>query len=165
MDSDQSEEAVDLQVAGCSGSGEEEEHIKNLINDLKLNEEILFLGAISNKELPPYYATADIFIGPSIIAKSGDTEGLPVTYMEAMASGCYIIGSDLEGNKDIIKDGITGSLVKQKSSSDISKKVIDVLKNKKKSEKIAKKGMNYVNKNFGWPHITKRYSIHLKRKS
>lgn len=140
------------------GEGELENELKELTRKLKMEENIIFIGAIQNKELPRYYATADIFIAPSIITKEGDREGLPVTIMEAMASGCVVITTDLEGNKDLIKDKKTGFLVEQKNSKDISKRILELLENKSlfnviKKESIEKirKGfdLEFVNRNFG----------------
>lgn len=137
------------------GTGDLEKELKDQAKKLKIEKNIIFTGAIQNKDLPKYYATADIFVGPSVIAKGGDREGLPVTLMEAMASGCVVIASDLEGNKDIIEDGKNGFLVKQESSKDISNTVLKALSKKTKfsSEEINK---------FDWKVVSKRFSEALR---
>jgi colanic acid/amylovoran biosynthesis glycosyltransferase len=48
---------------------------------------------------------------PSVIASSGDAEGLPSVIPEAMAQGCPVIGSDQGGIADAIHDGETGLLI------------------------------------------------------
>jgi glycosyltransferase involved in cell wall biosynthesis len=48
---------------------------------------------------------------PSIIASSGDTEGLPSVIPEAMAQACPVIGSDQGGIAEAIRHGQTGLLV------------------------------------------------------
>lgn len=140
------------------GDGEDKEE---LISQAKraglLDKNIIFTGAIHNNKLPYFYATADIFIGPSIIAKSGDREGLPVTLMEAMASGCIVVATDLEGNSDLIDIGQNGFLVEQKNPNDIAKKVIYLLQNKTKMKNIKSKGVKYISDNFDWKAISEKY--------
>ncbi|UCE06328.1 MAG: glycosyltransferase, partial [bacterium] len=62
--------------------------LKQLTKNLNLIDSVYFEGDIDNKNLPKYYASADIFIGPSVIPESGDLEGQGVVFLEAMASGC-----------------------------------------------------------------------------
>ena len=57
------------------GTGILEKEFKKLSNSLNLNNNVKFIGAIEHESLPSYYATADIFIGPSIVAKDGVSEG------------------------------------------------------------------------------------------
>jgi len=136
------------------GSGPLENELKNQVKNLNLENNIIFTGAIPNKELPKYYATADIFIGPSVVATGGDREGLPVTYLEAMSSGCVVIVTDLPGNKDIIKEGITGYFVRQKDSKDIEHKVLTILNAKQINREQV---LNFIENNFSWDVITNKY--------
>lgn len=140
------------------GTGELENQLKELTISLNLEKSIIFLGAIQNKELPKYYATADIFIGPSVITKKGDREGLPVTLMEAMSSGRIIIATDLEGNRDIIQDSKNGFLIKQNNSEDIAEKILYLLKNKNLFDEIQSKSRKSIINKFDWEIIVKRYS-------
>ena len=144
------------------GNGEEKNKLENLTKKLNLNNNITFVGAIHNSELPKYYATANIFIGPSIISKDGDREGLPVTYMEAMASGCVLIGTNLDGNYDILDHEKTGIMIKQHNSIEISKYVIELLNNKDYREKLIKNSITKIENNYNWKIISKKYKELLK---
>ncbi|MEI8347574.1 MAG: glycosyltransferase [Pseudomonadota bacterium] len=87
------------------GSGQLETELKNQVKILKLEKSVLFLGAIKHDDLPPYFATADIFVSPSL------EEGFGITFVEATASGCFSIGTNVGGIKEIIpKDDIDGEL-------------------------------------------------------
>ena len=138
------------------GSGTLELDLKNLADKLHLSSSIIFIGAIQNSDLPKFYATADIFIGPSIVADDGDREGLPVTYMEAMACGCPVIATDLPGNRDIINE-VNGYLVRQKDSKDIAVKILFGLKNKWNRNVIA----NFIKRNYSWKIIVNKYLYEL----
>lgn len=139
------------------GGGELESELKNLANKLNMQNNITFTGPIPNKDLPKYYATADIFVAPSIITKEGDREGLPVTIMEAMASGCKTISTNLPGTRDLIKNGINGFLVRQKDKKSLSRSIIQVIflqrgDDKKNDETVSK---------FDWVKVSDKYKINL----
>jgi glycosyltransferase involved in cell wall biosynthesis len=134
------------------GSGPLELDLKNLADKLHLSSSINFIGAIQNSDLPKFYATADIFIGPSIVADDGDREGLPVTYMEAMACGCPVIATNLHGNRDIINER-NGYLVRQKDNKDIADKITSGLKNKWKRNMID----DFIKRNYSWKVIVNKY--------
>lgn len=144
------------------GDGEEKDNLVKLTESLNLEGNVIFTGAIPNENLPKYYATADIFIGPSVISKGGDREGFGLVFVESLASGCITVSSDLDAIKDIIIEGKTGYMVKQKNHNDIFEKVKYILNNKKEAQKTAKKGREYVLKKYGWKNITKKYKKVLK---
>ena len=145
------------------GDGEDREHLERLAKELGLyGNSIIFTGALANHGLPKYYATADLFIGPSIISSSGDREGLPVSYMEALSSGCILFATDLEGNKDIIEDEINGIIIKQKDSKDISNKVIRLLKNKNLYYEIKKNTRPSVVDRFDWKVVSSQFKKILR---
>lgn len=84
------------------GAGEKEKELKNLANRLGVGKQVKFLGY--RKDVDEIYKMADIFVFPSF------REGLPVSLMEAMASGLPCIVSNIRGNRDLIKDGVNGYL-------------------------------------------------------
>lgn len=139
------------------GSGPLEEMLKARVEEMKLENDVVWVGAVPNAELPKYYATADIFVAPSIEAEGGDKEGLPVTLMEAMSSGCAVVASDLEGNKDLIEDGKNGFLVRQKNSRDISEMIIGLMDGRGKVDKTKEAGRKAIRRRFDWRVIGERY--------
>lgn len=95
---------------------------------LQYKEKVVFLGSKSHEELKTIYASADVFVAPSITAKDGDKEGFGLVILEAMASGLPVVGSNSGGIPTIIEDGINGFLTEEKNSEDISNKINSVLK-------------------------------------
>lgn len=85
------------------------------INQLGKSEKILFLGAKTHEELKTVYASADIFVAPSVTAADGDKEGLGLVILEAMASGLPVVASRSGGIVDIVKDSVNGLLCEEKS--------------------------------------------------
>jgi glycosyltransferase involved in cell wall biosynthesis len=70
-----------------------------------------FVGELGRIELVRHYASADIAVFPSVLAASGDKDGLPVALLEAMGTGCAIVASDLPGINEAIENGENGILV------------------------------------------------------
>jgi len=140
------------------GNGEEEHNLKKQVVELKLSKNIIFTGAISNNQLPNYYATADLFIGPSIVTDlDGDREGFGLIFVEAISSGCVTIATDLPSISDIVIDGTTGYVVKQKDSDEIAEKVIYLIKNFENIDKIRPYARTYVSDHFDWKIISEKY--------
>ncbi len=139
------------------GKGVLEKELKDLTKELRLEANIVFTGGIPNYLLPAYYATADIFVGPSIIAEGGVREGLPVTFMEAMSCGAIIVTTDLEGNKDLVLNNHSGFIISQRSTKHISDKVLELLKNRSLMSRIRNQAREIIVEKFDWEIISERY--------
>lgn len=131
------------------GDGENEKNLKNLSVNLGVEEKIDFIGKVPNDKIPVYMKAADVFVLPSL------SEGFPVTLLEAMAAGLPILATKVGGIPEIIKDEENGFLVQPANSSDIAKKVIDLLADKEKME-IMKQNNKEKAKNYDWDAIVKQ---------
>lgn len=78
------------------------EESRKIINE---NDAIETVGAKSGDELLAYYAASDCFVMPSY------REGFPNTVLEAGAMGLPSIVTDINGSREIIKDGVNGMIV------------------------------------------------------
>jgi glycosyltransferase involved in cell wall biosynthesis len=139
------------------GTGLLESELKALVQKLNLQQNIIFAGQIANSDLPKYYATTDAFVAPSIITKDGDREGLPVTLMEAMSCGAITVATDLEGNRDLISNGQTGFLIKQKRPAEISKTIIELLTDDYLTWRIRKQAREKIISAFDWKIVSNKY--------
>ncbi|MBO5459753.1 MAG: glycosyltransferase family 4 protein [Lachnospira sp.] len=91
-------------------------------------KEIVFIGAKTHEELKEIYASADIFVMPSVTAKDGDKEGFGLVMLEAFASGLPIVASRSGGIVDLVKDGVNGYLVPEKDSKGLADRINLVFK-------------------------------------
>jgi N-acetyl-alpha-D-glucosaminyl L-malate synthase BshA len=139
------------------GSGPRKADLVSASERLGLQDEVIFQDAVSQEELVRYYSMADVFVLPSVTTDEGETEGLGVVLLEAMACGVPVIGSAIGGIPDIIKDGETGLLVQQKDPGDLAEKICRVLADKELSHRLGKKGHDFVKERFSWPSIAKSY--------
>ncbi|MBS3200933.1 glycosyltransferase family 4 protein [Turicibacter bilis] len=109
------------------GSGEQEDETKQLVKEFELEELFIFTGFQSN--IYPFYQLIDIFFLPSLY------EGLPMVLLEAMAFRKAVVSMNVGSINEIIKDDITGKLVKPKAYSEF----IKCLYNIKEDETILQK--------------------------
>ena len=139
------------------GTGEQEKVLRELARKLSVADSVIFAGAVPNNELPAYFATADIFIGPSITAAGGDTEGFGLTFVEAGMSGCFVIGTDVGGIGDIIEHGKTGFLVKEKDPVQLADTINMILTKEDTLEHMKETGRRRLCSKFCWPVIAEKY--------
>ncbi|UJP64164.1 glycosyltransferase [Mongoliitalea daihaiensis] len=76
------------------GKGDQQDHLQNLAQSLKLQDQVIFLG--DRKDIPELLAAADYFVFPS------HYEGLPGALIEAMMAKVPIIASDIPENKECL---------------------------------------------------------------
>ncbi|CAK8721603.1 Glycosyltransferase [Candidatus Electrothrix gigas] len=139
------------------GGGEFDDKLRAQVLRLGLGEHVYFAGRCPNAKLPAYYASADIFISPSI------TEGFGLTFVEAAMSGCLLIGTDTGGIQDIIKDGETGFLVSEKSSAALADAILYAIHHKLEINTLKAKSRAVCIENFDWKLIARKYSNILNR--
>lgn len=99
--------AVKLLLIGQSFKGnpeDSEREILNFLNEKGLSKNVLFLGY--RTDIPDLLRVMDIFCLTSF------REGLPIALIEAMAAGLPVVGTDVEGIRDVILSGRNGFLVK-----------------------------------------------------
>lgn len=96
----------------------------------EMKDKVVFLGAKTHEELKIIYASADIFVVPSITAKDGDQEGLGLVMLEAMASGLPIVASNSGGITEVIEDEKTGLLCSEKNVEQLQNNINRLLNDK-----------------------------------
>ncbi len=139
------------------GFGPKLDELKQLIAKLNLENSVLLPGSKSGNELAKYFATADIFIGPSVVTESGDTEGQGVVFLEAMASGTAVIASDVGGIKDVVRNMETGLLIPQKNPKAIAEKTLLLLENQELRNNLALNGQRLAREEYSWEQTAKRF--------
>jgi glycosyltransferase involved in cell wall biosynthesis len=139
------------------GSGPLRDELLHLTESLSLKEHVIFIDEVLQEELVSFYSMADIFVLPSIVNENGETEGLGVVLLEAMACGLPVIGSDVGGILDIIKDGETGLLVRQKDSQDLTRQMIRLLTDSELRKKMTGNARDLIKRQFSWEIVAQRF--------
>ena len=81
----------------------------------------------------------------------------PLTLKEAQLMGKPVIATDVGGDKEMMKDGETGYLVREGHSEDIIEKINVLLENKIKSKEMGQKGIEFVKEEFNWEKVAKNF--------
>ena len=95
------------------GSGPEKDELSAQAK--KQNVNVNLLGNYKNDELLNLYQKYKFFISTSLF------EGNPKSLLEAMGSGCVVIGSNIDNHNEIISDGKNGYLFEIKNSQLLNK--------------------------------------------
>lgn len=143
--------------------GIETEALMPLIEKLSLQKHVILTGQLkfpgisgTNNQidyLAALYLASHIYISGGI---SEGAEGLSLAVLDAMASGVPIIATDISGNRDVVKDGKTGYLVKPKDELDIAEKCLKVLNNPDDAKYMSDNVREYARHN-SWVAIAERY--------
>jgi glycosyltransferase involved in cell wall biosynthesis len=139
------------------GFGPQKTLLENQIQQLHLESSVSLIGGKTGKELQDWFATADIFIGPSIITADGDTEGQGVVFLEAMASGTAVVASDVGGIKDVVRDKISGLLVPEKKPHAIAERVLTLAKDKQLKEQLIQNALELVRSDYSWEQSSQKF--------
>lgn len=140
------------------GSGPDQPKLLNLTHELHLDNNIEFVGSLSNTELPDRFRAAQIAIMPSVIAESGDQEGLGLVAVEAMGCGCAVVASDLPAVRDAVLDGETGLMAIPGDATSLAEKISTLLANDDLRRRLAANGRDYALQKFDWKVVGKGYA-------
>jgi colanic acid/amylovoran biosynthesis glycosyltransferase len=130
------------------GEGAQRSILEQTIQQLDLNGTVELLGAKQQQEVAALLPTADCYVQPSVITPSGKMEGIPVALMEAMASALPVIGTNISGIPELVKDGETGWLVSPRDVEELAEALEEVFANKDEAFKRAEAGRSLVLSEF-----------------
>jgi glycosyltransferase involved in cell wall biosynthesis len=139
------------------GTGPLENQIKKQIKELKLEGTVEILGNVSEEELLDLYNSSEIFVLPSIVDSQGNTEGLGVVLLEAMACKVPVIASNIGGIPDIVHDKVNGTLVPEKDVLELTRAIDEMIKHEEFRKSMALNGYEMVKGHFSWEQIAKDY--------
>ena len=119
-------------VLNITNRGPEEENLKRMTQELRLNDYINFLGFLERESIYKYFKSSDVYVSIT------SSDGASVTLLEAMASGIFPIVSDIPANREWIKDGANGFLVPLNDPSILADRIILALREQELRSKAAK---------------------------
>jgi len=140
--------AVRLLVVGGNLDGELAQQLQARVRDLKLAERIHFLGSIEQKELPFYYAAADVCTMPSFYESFG------MVAIEAMACGTPVIASRAGGLQFTVRDNQTGFLVPPGDAAALAAAIDTVLGDSGLRRRLGE-GAVVVARSYSWQHVSR----------
>jgi len=133
--------APDVRVF-IAGPGESDEVIESI--DPQLRSRFTFLGKISEQDKANFLASISLYIAPNT---GGESFGIILA--EALAGGATVVASDIPAFDSLLHHGQYGELFESESSTDLAKRVIDLLRDEKRRVEIGKAGKLHAQQ-FDW---------------
>ncbi|MEK6921881.1 MAG: glycosyltransferase [Nanoarchaeota archaeon] len=129
------------------------------VAQLHLEDAVSFIEYVSEEELPLFYTLAEIYLFPSLY------EGFGLPILEAMASGCPVITSNVSSMPEVASDAAL--LINPTSVEELIAAIKQITTNKQLRANLQKKGYEQVKK-FSWKKTAEQtaaiYELVLKQK-
>lgn len=131
------------------GDGELLKGSVELVKELGIQEAVEFKGALTQKEIARLYISSFAFLQHSITTATNDSEGTPLSVMEAMAAGLPVVATRHAGISDIITDPTLGFLVEEKNLDEMAGKMLYLLNNPLIAADMGRKASEHIHENYG----------------
>lgn len=131
------------------GEGPVKAAVVSFVEELKLQDAVVFNDYMPRDELRRYYSASDIFILPSY------SEGLPKVLLEAMISGSAAVVSDIPAHCEVITHGETGYLFETGNAGGMAEAILTALGDQRRPE-VLEKAANLVRDKYTWPAVARR---------
>lgn len=131
------------------GNGNQLIVLKQLAQNLKIADKVIFTGRIPNTALPELLQESDFYISMPV------TEGVSASLFEAMASGCYPIVTDIPGNQSWITHQENGNLIAVDNYKMLAEELIWAFENSEYRNKAILKNRKFVEENANYKYNMK----------
>lgn len=132
-----------------AGIGPLAENIQKQILKDKLEDKVLFLGALKPEQVKTVLQATNIFVHPS-----HHNEGFPNVILEAGATGTYTIATDVAGVREVIIPNKTGTLIHLHDEKALTKALKWAISHKKETKRMGKNLRTSFINNFDWNQIS-----------
>ena len=122
------------------GDGECMAELRQQAIDSGLDDCVEFTGIVAN--VGEYLARADLYLSNS------ESEGMPVSLLEAMAWGLPVIASDIPGHRSVVDPGKTGFLFELNNVDELIDRVIALATDKALGQSVSARARALVEKNY-----------------
>jgi len=126
-----------------------EQEIRNFINEKGLNKSVLMPGY--RPDIPALLKLMDIFCLTSF------KEGLPISLIEAMAAGLPVVGTNVEGIRDVILPQKNGFLINVDDVRGLKEALLALLKNESLCRKMGEESRSLSIKHYSLDHCITQY--------
>ena len=132
------------------GDGPARKPLERLVASLNLKDRVLFIGRVSQEDVPLYLRASDVLV------LNSETEGLSHVLLEAMAVGVPIVATDAGGNPEVIEDGVNGLLVPIGDQEELKGAILRVLQDNELAGGFVERSREKVVHTFDWDVMVKK---------
>ena len=133
-----------------AGSGPERQRLEDMAATLGIASAVTFAGRIDNEKIPALYASADLMLNPSTV------DNMPISILEAFASGVPVVSTDVGGVPFIAEHGRTALLVPARSPGQMAAAMLELLLDTEKARRLSTAAGEEV-KQYAWPVIREKW--------
>jgi D-inositol-3-phosphate glycosyltransferase len=147
-----------LIVGGGPSSQSEVARLKKLSKKLKLETRLDFTGIVHQEKLPGYYNKAHVLVVPSLYESFG------LVALEALASGCPVVASDVGDLRNIITPGFSGEVIETMDASNLAFSLRSWLDHPERDQS-ARQAIHQTVERFGWKRVALQLVNKIERLS
>jgi glycosyltransferase involved in cell wall biosynthesis len=140
------------------GDGPCRGELEALSSQLRLQDRVHFAGAQPPATLPRFYQSSRLFVGPSVVARSGDTEAFGLVFVEAMAAGCPVVATAVGGIPEVVIGGRTGLVVEPKSPAALAWAINRLLDSPTEASRMGALAQRWARRKFDWRQVARGYA-------
>lgn len=122
------------------GDGPLMKSLKEQVRGLKLQDRVLFTGFRDDLE--------NVFQAFDVFAMASLHESFPLSILEAMAAGKPVVTTGVGGIPEIVKDGVSGLIVKPDDPASLADAVVSILSDRQRAKRMGEVSKDIVQKNF-----------------
>lgn len=131
------------------GDGELWNIVQELVGGLGLEDVVELLGAQPHDVVRAEMQRVRAFVQHSVVAASGDSEGMPNSILEAGASGLPVVSTDHAGIPDAVVDGETGFVVPERDVKAMAERMLQLAEDPLLAERMGKAARRHISALFG----------------
>jgi PEP-CTERM/exosortase A-associated glycosyltransferase len=140
------------------GDGEDRARLEQLVAKLDLGANVWLVGRIPHDQVLDYYAAMDVLVYPR--HRSALTEMIsPLKPLEPMAMGRCVVGSDVGGISELIRDGETGLLFEADSADSLEQQFERLLSGQVDAAALGERARAHVTAHRQWRHMAGCYEL------
>lgn len=94
---------------------------------VKRGLDIRFPGYVTGAAKEQVFQDGGVVLQPSVVAETGDSDGLPVALLEGLARGRIAVASDASGAQDLLVDGTSGYLVPAGNADELAQAIVKAM--------------------------------------
>ena len=102
-------------------------------------------------DVPEILRGLDCFALPSL------AEGISNTILEAMASGLPVVATDVGGNRELIEEGTTGTLVSSGDVQAMAREIVALARNRERAQDMGRAGRRAVERKYSMAAMVRQY--------
>jgi glycosyltransferase involved in cell wall biosynthesis len=126
------------------GDGPLRQKAENLVDELGIRTSVHFLGVLPPEQVAGELSKVYAFIQHSYLTEENDSEGLPLSLLEAAASALPIVSTKHAGIPDFIHSELNGLLVEEKDWQGMAEHIQALLSNPEKARKMGQEAREKV---------------------